>query len=126
VGAVLVAPGAYDFVFDTPARGKPGKFTFRVWVNDTKPPTVRSLGHGRFAVRDAGAGVDPTSIRAGVDGNVADHKYARGIVTVDLSGKAAGSHNVSVQVSDFQETKNMEDVGPILPNTRTVRVTVTR
>jgi subtilisin family serine protease len=126
VGAVLVAPGAYDFVFDTPARGKPGKFTFRVWVNDTKPPTIRSLGHGRFAVRDAGAGVDPTSIRASVDGNVADHKYARGIITVDLSGKAAGSHTVSVQVSDFQETKNMEDVGPILPNTRTVRVTVTR
>jgi hypothetical protein len=33
---------------------------------------------------------------------------------------------VTLQVSDFQETKNMEDVGRILPNTRTVRVTVTR
>jgi hypothetical protein len=27
-------------------------------------------------------------------------------------------------VSDYQETKNMEDVGPILPNTRTLRTTV--
>ena len=24
-------------------------------------------------------------------------------------------------VADYQETKNMEDVGPILPNTRTLR-----
>jgi hypothetical protein len=25
----------------------------------------------------------------------------------------------------YQETKNMEDVGPVLPNTRTLRATVT-
>jgi hypothetical protein len=122
---VLAAPGAYDFVFDTPARGRPGTFTFRLWVNDTTPPTVRSLGHGRFRVADAGAGVDRSSIKTSVDGKVVGHTYSRGIVSVNLAGKARGAHGVSVRVSDFQETKNMEDVGPILPNTRTVRVTVT-
>jgi hypothetical protein len=29
-----------------------------------------------------------------------------------------------LSVADFQETKNMEDVPPILPNTRTLRATV--
>jgi hypothetical protein len=126
VGAVGVAPGAYDFVFDTPARGKPGAFTFRVWLNDTTPPTVRSLGGGRFAVKDGGAGVDRTSIETRVDGRIAEHKYAPGIVRVDLSRAAKGRHRVVVQVSDFQETKNMENVGSILPNTRTFRATVTK
>ena len=29
-----------------------------------------------------------------------------------------------LSVADFQEAKNMEDVPPILPNTRTLRATV--
>jgi hypothetical protein len=32
---------------------------------------------------------------------------------------------VTVKASDYQETKNMEDVGPVLPNTRVFRTTVT-
>jgi hypothetical protein len=32
---------------------------------------------------------------------------------------------VKVVVGDYQETKNMEDVGPILPNTRTFTATFT-
>jgi len=31
---------------------------------------------------------------------------------------------LSVSVADYQETKNNEDVPPILPNTATLRVTV--
>ena len=30
-----------------------------------------------------------------------------------------GSHRVKLIVADYQEPKNMEDVGPVLPNTRT-------
>jgi hypothetical protein len=30
-----------------------------------------------------------------------------------------------VRASDYQETKNMENTGPILPNTRTLRATFT-
>ena len=35
-----------------------------------------------------------------------------------------GRHVVTVSAADYQETKNMEDVGPILPNTRVLRTTV--
>jgi hypothetical protein len=31
---------------------------------------------------------------------------------------ARGSHTIGLVVSDFQESKNMEDVARILPNTR--------
>jgi hypothetical protein len=31
---------------------------------------------------------------------------------------------VVVTASDFQETKNMEDVGPVLPNTRVLHTIV--
>ncbi|MDX6472074.1 MAG: hypothetical protein QOK22_890, partial [Gaiellaceae bacterium] len=129
VGAVLPLPGAYDFVFDTPARGTPGAFTFRVWANDTKPPTIRLLptraAHGqqriRFAVADAGSGVDPASIHLTIDGKSSATTYSQGIVSAPAR---AGRHTVFLMVSDYQETKNMEDVGPILPNTRTLRTTV--
>jgi hypothetical protein len=128
VGAALPAPGAYDFVFDTPARGKPGRFSFRVWVNDTKPPTVRALPRRgktvRFGVRDAGSGVDRSSITAKVDLVATEAKYANGVVTIDLTGRPAGVHRLTLQVSDYQESKNNENTGPILPNTKIVRTTV--
>ena len=66
VGAVLPEPGTYEFVFDTPTGAKPGRFTFRFWVDDTSPPSIRLLGHTatigrpiRVAVHDSGSGVDP-------------------------------------------------------------------
>jgi subtilisin family serine protease len=121
VGAVLAAPGAYDFVFDTPAGAKPGKFTFRVWVNDTTPPRVRALratrGTLRLGITDGGAGVDPASLEVTVDGRLREGTLARGVLTI--RNVKRGTHRVRAQVSDYQETKNMENVGPILPNTRT-------
>jgi hypothetical protein len=130
VGAVLPFPGPYDFVFDTPSRGKSGKFTFRVWANDTTPPKVRLLSRTiargsriRFAVSDGGSGVDPASIVVKIDGQTHAARYADGIVSV-TDAVRAGSHTVVVTASDYQETKNMEDVGPILPNTRTLRTIV--
>jgi len=126
VGAVLPKPGAYDLVFDTPADGKPGAFTFRFWMNDTTPPRVRLLPartrQVRFAVSDAGAGVDPRSIGLKVDGRLTRFTLSRGVLTG--RGIRPGKHTVRLVVSDFQEPKNMEDVGPVLPNTRTVTVRV--
>jgi subtilisin family serine protease len=128
VAAILPRPGAYDFVFDTPAGGKPGAFTFRFWIDDLTPPRVRVLhapaGEIRLAVTDAGAGVDPGSIALHVDGRLVTAALARGVVTIRRL--ARGQHTVALTVSDFQEPKNMEDVGPVLPNTRrfTARVTV--
>lgn len=120
VGAVLPAPGVYGLVFDTPVGARPGAFTFRVWVNDTTPPSVRVL-HAprrtvRLAVTDAGSGVDPASLAPKVDGVLRSFTYARGVLTIRRV--RAGSHRVTLTAADYQETKNMEDVGPILPNTR--------
>jgi subtilisin family serine protease len=120
VGAVLPKPGAYDFVFDTPAGAKPGAFTFRFWVNDVTPPRVRVLRAAarfiRIGITDAGAGVDPGSISLHVDGRLVSHSFARSVLLVHTK---PGTHRVALMVSDFQEPKNMEDVGPVLPNTRT-------
>jgi len=128
VGAVLPKPGDYDIVFDTPVGGKPGKFTFRVWVNDVTPPVVRLRSvHGRvarIAIADRGAGVDPGSLQVHVNGVLVDNVYSHGIVT--LRRLRQGANRVRIVVSDYQEAKNMEDVGPILPNTarfsKTIRV----
>jgi hypothetical protein len=76
----------------------------------------------RFAVTDAGAGVDPKSIGLRIDGSLHRFTLVRGVLTG--RGVAPGAHTVRLVVSDFQEPKNMEDVGPVLPNTRTVSVRV--
>ena len=132
VGAVLPTPGAYDIVFDTPATGKPGKFLFRFWVNDVTPPAVRLLASTvtqgapiRLAVRDAGSGVDPSSLVAKVRGAEVPFKYAHGVVSLATATLPPGKRRVALTVSDYQETKNMEDVGPVRPNTTVFHATVT-
>ncbi len=121
-GVVLPARGVYDAVFD--AVGKPGPFTFRFWVNDVKPPTLR-LASTRGAIvvdaSDAGSGVDPASIAATVDGKSVHAAYAGGAISIPAT---KGRHRVVLTVADYQETKNMEDVPPILPNTATLRLAV--
>jgi hypothetical protein len=51
--------------------------------------------------------------------------YAHGVLLLRTKGLRPGKHAVLVRASDYQETKNMEDVGPVLPNTRLLRTTVT-
>ncbi len=127
-GVVLPGPGTFDVVFDSTARSRRGRFTFRFWINDTTPPTVRvertTGGVVRVAVHDAGSGVDPASLQASIDGRHAGLSYANGMARVSLAGVARGSHTLVFRAADFQETKNMEDVGPILPNTRTLKATI--
>jgi subtilisin family serine protease len=132
VGAVLPDPGRYEFVFDTPTGAMPGAFTFRFWVNDTSPPSIRLLdrthvlGHPiRLAVRDSGSGVDPQSIRATVGGRAVRLRYSDGVLSLRTAGFRPGTKTLVVHAADYQETKNMEDVGPVLPNTRTLRTIVT-
>jgi subtilisin family serine protease len=132
VGAVLPDPGTYDFVFDTPTHRKPGAFTFRFWINDHSPPSIRPLDRTvaagrpiRFAIRDSGSGVDPLSLHATLGGKAVRIRYARGVLSIRTSGRTPGRAPVTVTASDFQESKNMEDVGPVLPNTRVLHTTVT-
>ena len=35
-----------------------------------------------------------------------------------------GKHRLRIQVSDYQESRNMENVAPILPNTRVLTTTI--
>jgi hypothetical protein len=125
-GAILPTPGVYDIVFDTRSAAAAGRFEFRFWENDTRPPALRlvSASHGTIvvAVTDAGAGVDPQAVSATLDGHEARGKFANGRLTINA---APGTHALSVTASDYQELKNMEDVSPIKPNTAVLSRTVT-
>jgi hypothetical protein len=117
-------PGAYDIVFDTRSAAQAGPFTFRYWINDVTPPRVKvTPGRGQIAITatDAGSGFDPSSVTVRLDGRDAKVGVRGNIVTVAAS---KGRHTVVVHASDYQETKNMENVPPILPNTATVTRTV--
>jgi subtilisin family serine protease len=132
VGAVLPEPGTYQFVFDTPTGKKPGRFTFRFWVNDTLPPSIRILNHEvrigrpiRVAVHDSGSGVDPRSFHVRIGGKPVRLRYIRGVLWLRTSRLRPGRKAMTVEASDYQETKNMEDIGPVLPNTRVLHAIVT-
>ena len=120
----LPSAGDYDVVFDTPTGARPGKFTFRYWVDDTTPPAVALVSHTatvaaglRLSVKDAGSGVDPTTLVATVDGKHRAVVYAAGQARIALKGLAVGTHRVTLVASDVQESKNNENTGPVLPNT---------
>ena len=120
---VLPAAGAYDVVFDSRnASGRP--FTFRYWVNDVRPPTlkVRSRnGSIVVAATDAGSGVDPSSIVATLDGRRVASRFGSGTIRIAAT---KGRHRLVLSAADYQETKNTEDVAKILPNTAALRATV--
>ena len=129
-GALSPAPGDYAVVFDSAARGGAGRFTFRYWVDDQTPPTLRltspTVARGdplRVAATDAGAGVYAGSIAALVDGSLVRASYRRGTISLPTAGLSVGRHRLRLSASDFQEAKNTENVARILPNTRTITVT---
>ena len=131
-GALSPAPGLYAIVFDSATSAGAGRFTFRFWVNDVTPPTVRLrtkvVRRGRpivLAVSDAGAGVYPESIRAAIDGRLVRATYRRGVVRIATTGFTARKLRLRLRVSDYQEAKNTESVARILPNTRVLTATVT-
>jgi hypothetical protein len=122
-GAALPGAGAYAVVFDSAAPTGGGAFTFRFWIGDTTPPRLKliSARGGRLRVRatDGGAGIDPQFVRLSVDGQRRIPRYdaAKGLVTASLARLGRGRHHFTLLVSDYQETKNMENVRRILPNT---------
>ncbi len=124
-GTILPAAGSYDVVFDSPSAARAGAFTFRYWLNDATPPRAslrtRSVKSGAPLVlraSDGGSGVDPASVVVRIDGDEHEGRFARGEVRVGTRGLAKGRHALRFQISDYQESRNMENVGRILPNTR--------
>jgi len=85
--------------------------------------SVRAGGSLHVAVTDAGSGVDPASVHATLDGRGVAVRYRRGRATISTRSLGRGSHRLVVRASDYQEAKNMENSGPILPNTRRVSTT---
>jgi hypothetical protein len=53
-----------------------------------------------------------------VDGRLRQATFRRGRIRVALRGVAPGRHRLVARVSDYQETRNDENVARILPNTR--------
>ena len=124
-GVLSPLPGDYAVVFDSAARGGAGAFTFRYWVNDVKAPVLRlrtpSVAAGEpvlVSATDAGAGVYPESIRIVVDGASRSGTLRGGLLSISTGGLSAGTHRLRLRVSDYQESKNTENVARILPNTR--------
>jgi hypothetical protein len=132
--AAVLSParGDYAVVFDSPRRSGAGRFTFRFWVDDTSPPTLRlrtkRVAQGTpvmVSAVDRGAGIYPQSIRVTVDGTSAQWTLRNGLVAIPTSGLSPGPHRLRMRVSDFQESKNTENVARILPNTRFFTATFT-
>jgi subtilisin family serine protease len=123
--AVLPGPGTYEIVFATHSAASAGPFTFRYWINDTSPPRIRVVSTGptgiTLSITDAGSGVDPQSVSATIDGQPVNTSLNGSTLVVPAS---AGSHLLTVSASGYEELKNMEDVGPIKPNTATLTRTV--
>ena len=124
-GAVRPTPGSYDIVFDGPSRGTAGAFRFRYWVNDTKPPQLRlasrAVARGaplRIRAADAGSGVDPRTVVAMVDRAQVTGELAAGVLRIPTDSLSRGRHRLELQVSDYQESRNMENATAILPEHR--------
>jgi subtilisin family serine protease len=129
-GALAPLAGDYAVIFDSGTRAGAGRFSFRFWINDVKPPTLRlrtrAVRRGapvQISARDAGSGVYPESIQASIDGENVSTLFRRGVVRISTVGFAPGLHRLRIRVSDYQETKNTENVARILPNTRTLIAT---
>ena len=129
-GAIRPPSGAYDVVFDG---ARAGSFTFRYWIADTTPPSVtllrRTVARGTplvVRVTDSGSGVYARSLVIEVDGEEQRAKLAPdGTVRLATRGLTRGRHALRVQASDVQESRNMENVAAILPNTRVLRTSFT-
>ncbi|HSI97335.1 MAG TPA: S8 family serine peptidase, partial [Gaiellaceae bacterium] len=131
-GALSPRAGEYAIVFDSATRAGAGRFTFRFWVNDVTPPTLRvrsrTVNAGSpflVGAADAGSGVYPASIRVTVGGRAVRHEFRNGVIRIPTVGLTRGTHRLQLRVSDYQETKNTENVRRILPNTRILSTTFT-
>ena len=129
-GTILPAKGAYDVVFDSPSAARAGAFSFRYWLNDVTPPrlalrtpNVKLGGQIVVGASDGGSGIDPASIVFRIDGDEHAAAFRKGAIRVPTTGLGKGRHELRLQVSDYQESRNMENVGRILPNTRVLQTT---
>ena len=110
-----------------------GRYVLRSWVDDVTPPSLALLttrvSTGRptlvFRASDTQSGVDPQSLAIGYKGMlVAASLYDRdtGLAVFQIPDSvpalAPGMTRTRMIVSDFQEAKNIDTIGPkLMPNT---------
>jgi hypothetical protein len=58
-----------------------------------------------------------------IDTTLASFTRRGRVLSLSTARLSAGQHRLLLTVSDYQETKNNENVGPVLPNTRTFTAT---
>ncbi len=137
-GAQFPRQGTYYVVVDSradPFTNAPlkGGYLLNAWVNDVTPPTLQLLttrvNAGRpllvARVRDGGAGVDPLSLVISYGGvliGASAYDPATGLTAFGLPSEApklrVGTTRTIMEASDYQESKNIDTVGPdLLPNT---------
>jgi subtilisin family serine protease len=131
-GALRPAAGAYEVVFDSATSAGAGRFRFHLWIDDVQPPVVRlrsrtvRIGQPlRLRATDSGSGVAVETAVARIDGMPRRVLFRNGELQVDTQRVAAGRHRLAFQVSDYQETRNDENVAAVLPNTRRISTPVT-
>ena len=131
-GILRPARGAYDIVFDSHSATSAGAFAFRYWVNDVTPPRLafrtRVVARGALlaiGATDVGAGVDASSLVLRIDGRERGARVSGGAIRIPTGGLARGRHSLVLQLSDYQETRNNENVLRILPNTAFLRTSFT-
>jgi hypothetical protein len=76
------------------------------------------------ASSDGGSGIDPASVVVSIDGAEQQARFTAGRVRISTSKLTKAAHVLRFQISDYQESRNMENVGPILPNTRILTTTI--
>ena len=129
-GALRPSAGIYYVVFDTTSAASAGRYRFRFWVNDVKPPRLRLLSRraGLLTIRvsDSGSGVDPSSISisAGTHQLPATYDSCTGKLVVNARSLGTGVHKLVISASDYQESKNDENAGRYLPNTAALKVSI--
>jgi subtilisin family serine protease len=129
--AIRPLAGSYDIVFDSANAAGAGGFAFRFWVDDTQPPSLR-LTSARVRrnlpllvhATDLGSGIDATTIKATIDGRTCSTTLVAGSLRIRTTGVKPGKHQLRLQASDYQESRNMENVPPILPTTRVLQATI--
>ena len=130
-GAVRPLAGAYDVVFDSARRV--GRGASRSATGSTTHAPDRDAPAAarvpRHPARRAGercrlrASI-PRLSRVTVDGRTRSASLRAGSMRIPTATLTRGPHVLRVQASDYQESRNMENVPPILPNTRVLSVKV--
>jgi subtilisin family serine protease len=127
-GALKPGPGFYDIVFDTTSAKAAGRFRFRLWINDRSPPRLRFVSRkkGVVTVRitDRGSGVDPSSIAATLGAKTPKVSFDSRTGEAKITVSSAAGSTLIVRASDYQESKNDENAGALLPNTAELRLTI--